>query len=332
MRLPRLIARYGVLPVVVAATVLAALQSIAANAQAPYPNRPIKLVVPFAPGGSNDSIARVLANKLSARLGQPVVVENKGGGGGTIGIDAVAKSAPDGYTLLFGSTSIITNAASGKKLPYDPIKDLQPIGEVGAGPFMIVVGNDFKATTLRGFIDLARAKPDTITYGTAGIGGMNHLATEFFASVAQVKLVHVPYKGIGPAFTDLLGGNVQMVVPSVAGAAPYINSGKLRGLAVTGAQRSALAPNVPTVSEAGLPGFQLEVWWGLEAPARLPEPIVKRLNTELNAVLAAPEVHDLLAREGATPRPGTPQAFGDLIRSELGRWTKLIQERHIQTE
>ena len=161
---------------------------------------------------------------------------------------------------------------------------------------------------------------------------MNHLATEFFSSVAQVKLVHVPYKGIGPAFSDLLGGNVQMLVPSIAAASQYIQSGRLRGLAVTGARRSPLAPAVPTVAEAGLPGFELEVWWGLLGPARLPGPIVKRLNEELNAVIMLPDVHELLAREGASPRPGKPEDFGKLIGYELARWSKLIQERHIQLE
>jgi len=310
----------------------AALLSSNAGAEAPWPSRPIKLVVPFAPGGSNDNIARVLAAKMGARLGQPIIVDNRGGAGGTIGTDFVAKSAPDGYTLLFASTSITTNAASGKKLPYDPVKDLAPIGEIGAGPFVIAVANDVKATTLRELIDLARARPKSINYGSAGIGGMNHLGTELFASAADVQLVHVPYKGISVAFTDLMAGNLQMLLPSLASAAPLIHEGKMRGLAVTSAQRSPLAPELPTASEAGLPGFRLDVWWGLTGPARLPAPVVKRLNQELNAVLAQPEVRELLAREGATPQPDTPEEFGELIRSELARWTQLIKDSHIQTE
>jgi len=303
-----------------------------ASAQGAWPSRPIKLIVPFAPGGSNDILARVLANKLSGRLGQPVVVENKGGAGGTIGTDFVAKAQPDGYTLLFASTSIITNAASGKNLPYDPVKDLQPIGEVGAGPFAIVVSNDLKVKTLKEFIDLARAKPNTINYGSAGIGGINHLGTELFASAANIKLVHVPYKGIGPAFTDLMGGNLQMALPTVASVAPHLNEGKMRGLAVTSAQRSPLAPDLPTVSEGGVPGFELEAWWGLLGPAKLPAPILKRLNDELNAVLALPDVKEQLGREGATPKPGTPEQFGKLIGSELARWSKLIKDTGIKTE
>jgi tripartite-type tricarboxylate transporter receptor subunit TctC len=310
----------------------AALLPARGFAQAAWPTRPIKLIVPFAPGGSNDNIARVLASKLGARLGQPVIVENKGGAGGTIGTDFVAKAQPDGYTLLLGSTSLTTNAASGKKLPYDPLKDLQPIGEIAASPFAIVVSNDVKAKTLGEFIELARAKPKSISYGSAGVGGMNHLSTELFASAAKVQLVHIPYKGISLAFTDLMGGSLQMLVPSLASAMPQIQAGSMRALAVTGAQRSLLAPNIPTASEAGLPGFRLEVWFGLLGPARLPASIVKRLNEELNAVLALQDVKDMLAHEGATPQPGSPDDFGKLIASELTRWRALIKERDIQVE
>ena len=309
-----------------------ALLFTSTSAQAAYPDRPIKLIVPFAPGGSNDILARVLAEKLGGRLGQPIIVENRAGAGGTIGTEFVVKAPPDGYTLLFASTSITTNAASGKKLPYDLVKDLQPIGYIGAGPFVIVVNNDVKAKTLKEFIDLARAKPGSITYGTAGIGGINHLGTELFASAANIKLVHVPYKGIGPAFTDLMGGNLQMALPTVSSAVAYIHSGKMRALAVTGAQRSPLAPEVPTASEAGLPGFVLEAWWGILGPAKMPPVLVKRLNQELNTVLAHPEVRDVLAREGATPKPETPEEFGKLIPAELARWTKLIKDANIQTE
>jgi len=310
----------------------AAVLPAPARAEAAWPTHPIKLIVPFAPGGSNDIISRVLASKLGARLGQSIVVENKPGAGGTIGTDFVAKSAPDGYTLLFVSTSITTNAASGKTLPYDLQKDLQPIGEVAAGPFAVVVSNDFKATTLREFLDLARAKPNSISYGTAGVGGINHLGTELLAAEGKVQLVHVPYKGIGPAFTDLMAGRLQMALPSLASVTQYIHSGKMRGLAVTGAQRSPLAPELPTVSEAGLPGFQLEVWWGLVGPAHLPAPILKRLNDETNAVLALPDMQEVLAREGATPRPSSPDDFGRLIGSDLARWSKLIKDAHIQVE
>jgi tripartite-type tricarboxylate transporter receptor subunit TctC len=309
-----------------------ALLSAPASAQDTWPNKPIRLIVPFAPGGSNDTIARVLAEKLGARLGQPIVVDNRGGGGGTIGTDLVAKSPPDGYTLLLVSTSITTNAAAGKQLPYDPVKDFQPIGEVAAAPFVIVVSNDLKVKTLGELIALAKAKPKSINYGSAGTGGMNHLTTELFASTAKIELTHVPYKGISLAFTDLIGGNLQMLMPTVASAVPYIHSGRMRGIAVTGTKRSPLAPELPTTAEAGLANYEPEVWWGVLAPAKLPAPIVKRLNEELNAALALPDVRDLFAREGATPHPGTPDALGKLIRSELARWAKLIKDAKIQVE
>jgi len=212
------------------------------------------------------------------------------------------------------------------------VKDLDPIGQVGAGAFVVVIGTDVKAKTLGEFIALAKANPKTITYGTAGAGGINHLGTELLATAANIQLLHVPYKGIGPAFTDLMGNNLQMALPTLASATTFIHSGKMRGLAVTGPQRSPLAPELPTAAEAGLPGFQLEVWWGILGPAKLPPPLLKRLNSELNAVLALPDVREVLEREGASPRPGHPEEFGTLIRTDLARWTKLIKDAHIQTE
>jgi tripartite-type tricarboxylate transporter receptor subunit TctC len=315
---------------VLAATI--ALLPLAASAQGSWPTQPIKIIVPFAPGGSNDNMARLLSSKLSTRLGQPVVIENKGGAGGTIGTDFVAKARADGYTLLFASTSITTNAAIGKKLPYDPVKDLTPIGVIATSPFAIVVSNKVKANTLREFIDLASAKPRSINYGTAGIGGTNHMATEMFAAAAKVQFVHVPYKGISVAFTDLMGGSLQMLLPSLSSATQHIQAGSMRALAVTSAERSPLTPNIPTAAEAGLPDFQLEVWYGLLGPAQLPPDIIKRLNTELNAVLAMPDVKQVLAREAATPHPGTPAALRDLIQSELTRWARLIKENNIRIE
>lgn len=317
-------------------TVLAAgastLLPLRANAQAAWPNRPIRIVVPFAPGGSNDILSRVLGAKLSTRLGTPVVIDNKAGGGGTIGTEAVAKSAPDGYTLLFASTSVTTNAASGKKLSYDLLKDLQPIGLMAATPFTVVVGNDVKANNLAEFIAMARAKPKAVNYGTAGIGGINHLGTELLASAARIEMTHVPYKGIGPAFIDLIGGSLQMTLPTLASVLPQIRSGKMRALAVTSAQRSPLAPEIPTAAEAGLPDFRLEAWFGILGPANMPAPVLKRLNEELNWVLAQPDMKEALTREAATTMPGTPDDFAGLLRSEVTRWSKLITEKNIQIE
>ena len=310
----------------------AALLPAGVHAQAAWPNRPIRLIVPFSPGGSNDILARVISEKLGARLGQTIVVENKGGAGGTIGTDFVAKAPPDGYTLLFASGSIATNPASGKKLPYDLEKDLEPIGQVGAAPYVVVVSNQLKVTSLQEFIDLARAKPRSISYGSAGIGGLSHLSTELLASAAHVQLVHVPYKGIGPALTDLMGGNLQMALPTLASMAPHLRGGKMRALAITGAERTPLAPELPTVAEAGLPGFQLDMWWGLLGAARMPAPTVRRLNEALNAVLASPDARALLAREGADPRPSTPSNFRNLIHSDIVRWGQLAKQANIQID
>ena len=310
----------------------AALMPAHAQAQAAWPQRPIKLIVPFAAGGSNDNLARLLAIKLGTRLGQPMVVENKGGAGGTIGTEFVAKAPPDGYTLLLASTSITTNAATGKKLPYDPVKDLQPIGTIATSPLAIVVSNSLPVKTLPDLIALARAKPGSISYGSAGLGGTNHLGTELFASAAKAQFVHVPYKGISLAFNDLMGGSLQMLVPSLAAALPQIQGGKMRALAVTGPERSPLAPDLPTAAESGLPGFRLEVWFGLLGPAGMPPAVVKRLNDELRAVLDSAEIKEVLARESSTPQPSTPQELGALVRSDLARWTHLIKDRALQID
>ncbi|HSV79432.1 MAG TPA: tripartite tricarboxylate transporter substrate binding protein [Ramlibacter sp.] len=316
---------------VLAAAATTVLPMAAARAQAGWPTRPIKLIVPFAPGGSNDIFSRALANKLAPRLGQPIVIENKPGAGGTIGTDAVAK-ATDGHTLLFASTSITTNAAAGKKLPFDLVKDLEPIGLLGSTPLLVIVANESPFRTLREVLEQARARPNTIAYGSAGIGGINHLAMELLAAEAKAPLVHVPYKGIALAFTDLLGGTLPMLTSSLASATQHMSSGKVRALVVTSARRSPFAPQVPTAAESGLPGFDLESWWGLLAPARTPAVVVKRLNEELNWALGQPDIRELLAREGATPKPGTPEELGKLIAFELGRWSRLIRERNIKTD
>jgi tripartite-type tricarboxylate transporter receptor subunit TctC len=308
----------------------AAIFPLHAGAQPTWPDRPIRLVVPFAPGASTDGVARILAARLSARLEQNVVVDNRGGAGGLIGIDSVIKAAPDGYTLLFTSTTVVTAVADGRNPPYDPVKDLTPIGEAGSVPFMIVVPETVKAATLQDFIALARAKPKSMTYGTGGAGTITHLGTELFAAAAKIELLHVPYKGVGAALPDLLAGRLQVLLPTLAVGAPLVRAGKLRVLAITSLQRSPHAPEMPTAAEAGLPGFQVEAWWGVLGPARLPATRVRRLSDELRAVLAATEVRELLAREGATARSSTPESFGAFVRSELARWSRLIKDANLQ--
>ena len=267
----------------------AALLPGGARAQAAWPSRPITLIVPFAPGGA-DAIARALGTKLQARLGQPVVIDNRAGAGGVIGASVVAKASADGYTLLFTTTAFATNAAMGARLPFDPAKDFTAIGLIAASPLLVVGTADSPVKNLHDLLDVARAKPRSVNYGANGVGSMSHIGMELLAAEAKVQLVTVPYKGTSPAITDLVTGEIQAVMASFSTAWPMVESGKLRGLAVTGPQRVSIAPNVPTVAESGVPGAQIEFWWGLMGPARMPPEVVKRLNSELNAILAQPDM------------------------------------------
>jgi tripartite-type tricarboxylate transporter receptor subunit TctC len=316
-----------------ASSLLAAiLLSTGASAETPWPSRPIKLIVPYAAGGGTDIIARAVATKLAKRLGQPLIVDNKPGGGGILGFDTAARASADGYTLLFVTTAFSTIASAGRKLPYDPAKDFVAIGEIGATPLLVVVAQDSPIKTLRDLVDQARAKPNSVTYGSSGIGSMSHLGMELLDSIAHVQMLHVPYKGMAPVLTDLLGGNVKTALCTFASAASFIKAGKLRGVVVTSTQRTPFAPNVPTSTEAGFPDFRIEFWWGLMAPSRVPPAVVKRVNEELNAILAEGEVRELLANEAAIPTPTTPESFSNIVSSDTTRWTKLIKEGNIQVE
>jgi tripartite-type tricarboxylate transporter receptor subunit TctC len=319
------------LAVIIAAALLA-VTIVPVRGEEVYPARPIKLVVPFAAGGSNDVIGRALAESMRQKLSQPVIIENKGGGGSTLGTDLVAKAPPDGYTLLFVSSSLTTNAAIKKSLPYDPVKDLEPVAFVGASPLVVIVGNKFPAKTFGEFVDYARTHPKEVNYGSAGVGGINHLGTEMLASAAHIELTHVPYKGMGLALTDLMGGQIQMVLPGLPPVLSHIRAGTVRGLAVTSLQRSALAPELPTVAESGIPGLQLEVWFGVLGPAGMPKSIVAKLNQAINEILRTPAMRDALAKEGVDPRPETPQQFGDYVKAEITRWSKVIKDANIPLE
>ncbi|WP_064736077.1 tripartite tricarboxylate transporter substrate binding protein [Azohydromonas australica] len=316
-------------------SVLTTALSLGGNAQAQqpaWPERPIKLIVPYAPGGGTDLIARTIANKLSSRLGQPIIIDNRGGAGGALGIEAGIKAAPDGYTLLFTTSAYATIVATGKKLPYDPVRDIAPIGSIGTTPLLVAVPNSLPVKTLGELIDLARTKPNGLTYGSGGVGAMSHLGMEMLAAEAKVQFTHIPYKGMAPAFNDLMAGHLQAGLTTFATANTLVESGKVRGLAVTSARRSPFAPQIPTTAEAGFPGFQIDFWWGLVAPARVPSQIVKRLNGELNEILAQPEMRDLLAREGGVPAPSSTAEFGKLIAGDIARWTRLVKDRNIKTE
>lgn len=305
----------------------------AANAQATWPNRTIKIVEPFTPGGSSDIIARFIGNKLSTRLGQPVVVENKTGAGGVLGSDAVAKSAPDGYTLLLSTTAVATNtAAASRKLPFDPMKDLTAIGQIAAADLLVVVPVNSPIKTLKDLVDMARAKPSGVRFGSSGVASMSHMGMELLASVANVQLMHVPYRGTSTAMTDLLGGQLDCLLASYPTVSQLIEGGKLRGIVVASPQRSPLMPSLPSATEAGFPGFQIDFWWGLMGPAGMPADVVKRINGELNAILKEQDTRDQLTRLVTRPTPGTPEESSRQLATDIARWSKVVKDANIKVE
>ncbi len=319
---------------ILAIALIAALAAAASPAAAQqYPTRPITLVVPFPPGGSATIIARIIADKLSDALGQQIVVDNRGGAGGSIAARQVAKSAPDGYTILLAFTG--TLAVSPTIFPnvgYDPRKDFAGIGLIGMAPSVFAVHPSVPAQSVADLIKIAKASPGKIQYGSPGIGTTNHLAGELLASMADVKITHIPYKGTGPAITDLMGGHISMMFAPIPAAHGNVSTGMLRALGVTSLKRSRLLPDIPTVAEAGLPGFEVVQRSTLLAPAGTPRMVIERLNKELNAVLATDEVKKRLALEGAEPIPGAPEAYAADIDREEARWSKLVNALGLKGE
>ena len=306
-------------------TTVLALCASTALAQS-YPAKPIHLIVPFPPGGPTDIVGRLVGHKLAEALGQPVVVDNRPGAGGTVGSSAAAKAAPDGYTLLYGSTSTLAIAPSlYHDLAYDPRTAFAPISLVSRGPIIAAVNAQLPAKTLKDFIALAKSSPGRINYGSAGSGTPPHLAAELFKTVAGVDLVHVPYKGGGPAVSDLAGGQVQVIFEGLPTLLPHLKSGKVRALAITGAKRDPALPEVPTFAEAGLPGYDANFWNGLVAPAGTPAEVIARLNSVLVQALATPEVHAALVRLGLEAAGTTPQQFGDFIAAEIDKWARVVK-------
>jgi tripartite-type tricarboxylate transporter receptor subunit TctC len=298
-----------------------------------YPARPIRFVVAFPPGGGTDIIARSIAQKLSGRLSQQVVVDNRPGAGGNIGTDVVAKSAPDGYTLLMGSAGpLAINASLFASMPFDPIRDLAPVTLAASTPNVLVVHPSLKAATVKELIALAKAHPGEINFASSGHGTPAHLAGELFNTMAGVKLVHVPYKGASPALADLLGGQVQIMFSTMPPALPHVKDGKLRALAVTSLKRSPAAPGLPTVDEAALPGFEANTWHGVVLPAGAPPAIIARLNREIVAILHQPDVVERLSAQGAEPVGSTPEEFAAYIRSETVKWAKVVRESGAKAE
>ena len=298
--------------------------TFAAAAQS-YPARPIRFIVPFPPGGGNDIVGRIVALKLGEGLGQQVVIDNRGGAGGTIGTDITAKAPPDGYTMLVNNISLAVNHTLFTKLPYDTLKDLAPVSLVGRQPNIVVVHASVPAKSMRDLIELARAKPGQVNYGSGGIGTASHLATEMLKLMTRTDMVHVPYKGLGPALVDLVGGRLHVIVSTMASALPQMKAGKIRPLAVTTSQRSAFFPEVPTMDEAGVKGYEFSTWYGLLVPAGTPQPIVDRLNAETRKALASTTVKEQFAAQGLEPSASTPQAFASYLRSEVSKWGKVVK-------
>lgn len=294
-----------------------------------YPNKTVKIIVPFPPGGATDIVTRIVAQKLSEAWGQAVVVENRAGAGGNIGANVVAKAAPDGYTLLMTSGSIVTaNQYIYKKMPFDPAKDLVPITNVASGPQVIVVNPSFPAKTLKQLIDMARAKPGVLNYGHAGIGSQGHLAAENFLYAAKIEMTSIPYKGEAPAMTDLVANQVNMVAANIAAAIGFVNHGTLRALAVTGKQRSPQLPNVPTVAET-IPGFDNAGWFGLMAPAGTPKAVIDKVYRDTAKILDSSELRARFYVLGMAPVGNSPADFAKAIREESARWAKVVRERKI---
>jgi tripartite-type tricarboxylate transporter receptor subunit TctC len=308
----------------------ACLAPFVAFAQGAYPNKSIKIIAPVQPGGGVDLVARQVGERLSKALGQPVVVENQSGGGGVVGSQATARAAPDGYTLMVGYVGTHGTNPAVRKLPYDAVKDFTPIAMVGGTPNILVVPPSLPVKTLPEFIAYAKANKDKLSYGSSGPGTLTHLAMEQLKVATDIDLAHAAYRGIGPAITDILGGQTQALFPGLAAALPHIKAGKMRPLAVTGLKRHPLVPDVPTFEELGFKGFDGVQWYGIVGPANLPPAIVATLNGEINRMLADPSFAERLSAEALEPMPMTPTAFGQYIRDDIAKWSKVAKERNIQ--
>lgn len=310
-----------------------ALAACAPAAAQQYPNQPIRVIVPFTPGGGTDFLSRTVAAKLSDSVKWNVVAENRPGAGGTIGITTAARAKPDGYEIVMGQVDNLAVAPSlYTKLAYDPVKDFEPIGIVGEAPLVVVANKNGPYKSLKDLIAAAKKAPGTINYGSPGAGTITHLAAELLQLQAGIKLVHVPYKGSGPAMADLLGGQVPIIFTSIPSAAPQIKAGSAIPLAVTSAKRSPAMPDVPTIAESGYPDFDVRVWYGLLAPAKTPKPIIQTLNTELNKILALKDVQEALAAQGATAMPTTPAQFSQTIAADYKKWRSVIQSANVKLE
>jgi len=305
---------------------------LSAGAQEQYPSRPVRFILPFPPGGGTDILGRLIAERLSASLGQPVVTENRGGAGGNVGAEAAARSAPDGYTIVLCAPSLAISPSLYSKLNYDPVKDFAPVSLVATVPNVMITHPSVPAQTLQEFIAHARTRPGTMNFGSGGNGTSNHLAAELFNIVTGAKLVHIPYKGVNLAMQDVLSGQIHLVVIGIPAAAPHIKAGRLRALAVVTPQRTAALPEVPTTDEAGLKDFEVTTWYGVLAPAGTPRPVIARLNSELVKIIHAPEVKERLAASGTEPRTSTPEEFAAYLKQEIAKWGDVVRKANLKAD
>jgi tripartite-type tricarboxylate transporter receptor subunit TctC len=306
--------------------------SVSASAQTPYPTRAVRLIVPSSPGGGTDISARILAPQLTQFLGQQVVVENRPGAGTMIGGEAVARAAPDGYTLLMGISTLAINPAMYKKVPYDALKDLAPVSQAVALSNVLVIHPSLPSRNLKEFIAFAKARPGQINFASAGVGTSPHLSMELFLVLANLKMLHVPYKGSGPGVTDLIAGHVPVMMPNMLSAQPHIKSGRIRALGVTGTKRAPGADDIPTIAEAGLPGYEAVQWYGVLAPAATPRDIITKLHAGVVRALQNPDVRQRLLNDGAEPVGSSPEEFAAYLRSETTKWAKVIKAAGIKPE
>jgi len=310
---------------------LALLLALTAPAAAEYPDHPVRLIIPFPPGGSNDVVGRLVANQLSEKLGHKVFVDNRGGAGGVLGTEAAAAAAPDGYTLLIVSIAHAVNPAL-YKLNYDPIKSFTPVSILATGPNVLAVNPQLPVKTVAELVALAKQKPGELDYASAGVGSFQHLGGELFKLTAGVNLQHVPYKGGGPAMQDVIAGHVKVMFSSLVQTTPFIHSGQLRALGVGGARRNPVLPDVPTIEEAGVPGYVADNWWGIVAPAGTPQPIVDKLYKDIQDALKSPELTAAFAREGAAAVTMTTAEFGKYMEDEMAKWARVVKEGNIRAQ
>jgi tripartite-type tricarboxylate transporter receptor subunit TctC len=319
---------------IVAAALLAATVAVAPGLAAAetYPAHPVRLVIPFPPGGSNDIVGRMIAAQLGDRLGQQVFIDNRGGAGGTIGTGIAAKAPADGYTLLLVSVAYAFNPALYKQLPYDPATAFAPVGLLGTGPVVLTVTQSLPVHSVQELVAMAKAKPGELRYASAGVGSLQHLAAELFRLQAGIDILHIPYKGGGPATLDVVAGHAEISIGSLIQNLPHIRNGGLRALGTSGSKRSPALPDVPTIAEAGVPGYEAANWWGLLAPAGTPAPAIERLHQELSAILQSKQARERFETEGAEPDTMAPREFGKFVEAEIEKWAKVVKDAGIKAE